>query len=399
MKLLDRLPEKNERLLAELTLRSIESTLAFVSEGPVSSARERAIKRMCEIGEEIAQPDRLLPGLTTLCSFYFVSGEPARGLEVAARCLEVAQNTQDAGLRADANYAAGLMALFVGNMREAASRFEDAAFHSSRTNRRTSNVNLLYRSSIPCVQASALQLLGRAGEAARLTEEGLRHARESGHLFSLGHALAMSALVAHYRRDPQAARAYAEEAISLCEENGFPLWLVFGRMIRGWAFAELGQFEQGIGDMEAAIAGVERMGRALRQHYFTVLLAEAYSRKGKTDEALAMVSEALRQAERIAELIDYEEMLRLKGELLLKRDPMATEAAEGCFREGLKLARAQEAKWWELRTSVSLARLLRDTDRRDEARTILASIGNWFTEGFDLPDLKEARALLDELNV
>jgi len=75
-----------------------------------------------------------------------------------------------------------------------------------------------------------------------------------------------------------------------------------------------------------------------------------------------------------------------------------TEQAEACFRTALQLARAQEAKWWELRTSVSLARLLRDTERCDEARTMLTAIYNWFTEGFDLPDLKDAKALLDDLS-
>jgi predicted ATPase len=79
------------------------------------------------------------------------------------------------------------------------------------------------------------------------------------------------------------------------------------------------------------------------------------------------------------------------------RDGAAIIEAESCFRAALEVARAQEAKWWELRTSVSLARLLRDTDRPDEARTMLGEIYNWFTEGFDTADLKEAKALLDEL--
>jgi hypothetical protein len=83
--------------------------------------------------------------------------------------------------------------------------------------------------------------------------------------------------------------------------------------------------------------------------------------------------------------------------MLLVSNVEATEQAEACFRTALQVARAQEAKWWELRTSVSLARLLRNTNRHDEARTVLAEIYNWFTEGFDLPDLKDAKTLLDEL--
>jgi predicted ATPase len=96
--------------------------------------------------------------------------------------------------------------------------------------------------------------------------------------------------------------------------------------------------------------------------------------------------------------MDYAEMLRLKGEVMLMRDRAATAEAENSFRTALKVARAQEAKWWELRTTVSLARVLRDTNRRTEARTILTTIYNWFTEGLDLPDFKDAKTLLDELS-
>jgi predicted ATPase len=111
-----------------------------------------------------------------------------------------------------------------------------------------------------------------------------------------------------------------------------------------------------------------------------------------------MLTEALAHIARTGEKVDHAEILRLKGDVLLMRDAGVTQEAEACFRAALEVARAQVAKWWELRTSVSLARLLRDTHRHDEARTMLAEIYNWFTEGFELPDLKEARELLEELS-
>ena len=110
-----------------------------------------------------------------------------------------------------------------------------------------------------------------------------------------------------------------------------------------------------------------------------------------------MLNEALEASERTGAHMAQAEMLRLKGEVLLMQEGTATADAERCFHAALKVARAQEAKWWELRTSVSLARVLRDTNRRDEARAMLSTIYNWFTEGFDLPDLKDAKTLLDEL--
>ncbi len=97
------------------------------------------------------------------------------------------------------------------------------------------------------------------------------------------------------------------------------------------------------------------------------------------------------------ETVDQAEMLRLKGELLLMRDGAATAQAEGCFRAALAVARAQEARWWELCTATSLAQLLAKPGRRDEARSMLAAIYNWFTEGFGTADLKDAKALLAEL--
>jgi predicted ATPase len=89
---------------------------------------------------------------------------------------------------------------------------------------------------------------------------------------------------------------------------------------------------------------------------------------------------------------------RLKGEAILMRDSLATAEAEACFRTAIEVAKGQSAKWWELRATVSLVRLLRDAGRRDEARAMLAEIYNWFTEGFDTADLKDAKALLEELS-
>ena len=120
-------------------------------------------------------------------------------------------------------------------------------------------------------------------------------------------------------------------------------------------------------------------------------------RQDGLDEALTMLDQALVRIEHTGEMMNHAEILRLKGEVLLMRDDAATAAAEHCFRAALEVARQQESRWWELRTTVSLAQLLRDTNRRDEARIILREIYNWFTEGFDTADLKEAKALLDEL--
>ena len=110
-----------------------------------------------------------------------------------------------------------------------------------------------------------------------------------------------------------------------------------------------------------------------------------------------LLNEALEHSERTGGKVDQAEMLRLKADVLLIRDPAAMAEAEHCFRAALEVAHQQEAKWWEMRATTGLARLLAAQARRDEARTMLAEIYNWFTEGFDTTDLKDAKALLDEL--
>ena len=127
------------------------------------------------------------------------------------------------------------------------------------------------------------------------------------------------------------------------------------------------------------------------------MLAQGYQRLGRSDEALVIFDQALAHVERSGEMVDTAEMLRLKGELLLVRDGLPAHEAERCFRAAIELARVQQARWWELRATVSLARLLAKQDKRDEARTTLADIYGWFTEGFDTADLIDAKALLDEL--
>jgi predicted ATPase len=130
-----------------------------------------------------------------------------------------------------------------------------------------------------------------------------------------------------------------------------------------------------------------------------VVLAQGYARLNRADEALAMLENALGRVEATGERIDEAEMLRLRGDFLLIRDRTAEKEAGQCFRAAREVARTQEARWWELRATMSLARLLDRQGRRDEARTMLADIYGWFTEGFDTADLIDAKALLHQLNL
>jgi tetratricopeptide (TPR) repeat protein len=296
-------------------------------------------------------------------------------------------------LLAGAHGQAGRLAWTCGKLKEAISHMQQAREASSSVALASSGV--LPRTAVS--EAVCLQLLGRVSEAANLAEEELRRARESGHLFSLAAALINAAMLCLLRRQPEAALSHADEAMVLSEENGFTQWRALAQSVHGAALTESGQLDRGVAELQESIAVQEARGGPLRQAPIAYL-ARCYSMMGRTDEAVSMLDEALAHGERSGAKVWQAETLRLKGEVLLVHRPTATASAEACFRAALDVARTQDARWWELRTSVSLARLLRDTNRRDEARTMLADIYGWFTEGFDLPDLKDAKALIDELD-
>jgi tetratricopeptide (TPR) repeat protein len=399
LKLVEKLPDAVEGSRAELGLHTIESTVAIVLHGASSKERERVIRRMCELAEALGARDQFVGALSTLSGLYFTQGESAKGLELATRCLTLSKGMQDNGLLLDLHYNAAALTWRCGKYQEAASLYEDGLRRPSRTNCRLSpQYGLLYEGIFRPELACILQTLGRVTDAAKSVEEGLRRTRDSRHLFSLGCALVIGAgELSLERRQPDIACVRCEEVIALSEENGFAEWLPWGRFIHGWALFELGQVSQGLLEMEAGLAGFDRLGGVPRQQYWIVVRARALAMIGRVDEALLKINQALAHIECTGDTADQAEMLRLKGEVLMMYRPSEPAEAEKCFRQARDVARAQEAKWWELRTIVSLARLLRDTNRRSEAHAMLTGIYNWFIEGFDLPDLEDAKALLDEL--
>ncbi|MBV8357395.1 MAG: AAA family ATPase [Deltaproteobacteria bacterium] len=405
LKLLDQLPNDTARLNAELALRNLESGIAFVVYGGASEERERAIRRMCIVGEMIGGKERLV-SLMILSNLSFQRGEPIKGVELVRRFLSLAEATHDLGLMADAYLTAGLLAWSSGRFSEALSHFENSQ-QAGRIDRTSSwamrlslgSVAVPNETVIATVLTFPLHLLGRIDEAAKLAEYNLRQVRESRRLHDLVLVLTVTGeMFRYFRREPHDALAHADEALAISEENGLTYWLHRARFNRGWALAELGQASQGIADMESGMAGYRQIGGIPFRQFATARLAYTYAKTGQTEKGLVMLNDALEQSENTGEKVTQAEMLRLKGEILLMHDTEAVERAETSFRAALNVARTQEAKWWELRTYISLARLLRETNRHDEARTLLAEIYNWFTGGFELPDLQEAKTLLDELS-
>ena len=258
-----------------------------------------------------------------------------------------------------------------------------------------------YTVSADQVAAFALFLLGYPDQAERANRAELERARRSGHgapavaSEELNAGIRSSFLYIPMHR-PDRVRDLARPALEAAEQAGLAFESARSRVFLGWAIARLGNPDEGIAMIRSGIAHASATG-ANATILIAVALPDALVTAARYGEARVTLDEVLSNPDYPSPFVLTAEVHRLKGAAILGRDPSATADAENCFRKAIEVARSQSARWWELRATVSLARLLRDTNRRDEARTMLAEIYGWFTEGFDTADLKDAKALLEEL--
>jgi predicted ATPase len=173
--------------------------------------------------------------------------------------------------------------------------------------------------------------------------------------------------------------------------------MAFGSMLYGWALAQQGQAQAGIAQISQGLTAWRATGAETGRPYYLALLAEAHGMMRQPEAGLAVLTEALTLVETTGERVWEPELLRIKGELLLQYSSDNHTEAETYFHHALEITRSQQAKSFELRTATSLARLWQQQGKRQEAYDLLAPVYNWFTEGFDTADLKDAKALLDEL--
>ena len=198
------------------------------------------------------------------------------------------------------------------------------------------------------------------------------------------------------RREPEQMRARAAARLVLATESGFFTGRALSEIYLGWADALAGDLEGGIARMRLHMSELKAAGSEYISDRYFAFIATALGRLRRFDEALRIVDESFPFIERTGQQYYEAELHRLKGELLLAQDS-SNGQAEQSFRAAIEIARKQHAKSWELRATTSLARLLAKQGKRDKARPMLAEIYNWFTEGFDTADLKDAKALLEEL--
>ena len=270
----------------------------------------------------------------------------------------------------------------------------DAAEHRPLATRFGQDVGM----AILSFRSRALWALGFPEAALADTSHALKHAREIGQAATLMYALTVTLLTLIQCGNYAAATTQFEELIALTDEKGILFWKALGMMIQGRALALTGKAADAIHMITSGVTALRSTGSAMWLPLCLSYLARAYADLGQFDDAWRCIGEAMTRTETTKERLWEAEVHRIAGEIALMSPQPDAAKAEAHFERALAVARAQQAKSWELRAAMSMARLLRDQAKRDEARELLAPVYGWFTEGFDTVDLKEAKALLDELH-
>ena len=358
------------------------------TQGFNTQAAEEAFSRARELCDELTRPQKLLPILYGQWVNRQTAADLERAQQFAAEMLQLGEVHNDVVARVVGYRASGATSLDLGDFPAARAYLEQGLALYDPTQRdfyaEVTSINTLV--AMLGYLSTTLASCGYLDQARSRCDEALAEAREVSHAPTLAHIL-WYAWNAGWcaRSEPLVLLRYVDELFALSTEYKLAFWHKRAMVARGWCLAALGRAKQAISLLTNVLSDPHATPFAL------TMLAEAYRMAGQPEVALMRLAEA-----KATQVRRYQcETLRIRGDLLmLTRDRVAAEAS---FRDAVGLARRQTAKLFELRASSSLARLWRDQDKPQQARDLLAPIYDWFTEGFDARDLREAKALLEDL--
>ncbi len=248
------------------------------------------------------------------------------------------------------------------------------------------------------MRSVALWFLGYPEAALADADQALSAAREFGQAATLMNTRAWHVMTLFFCRNTAAANAIADELVDLANEKGSLYWKAAGMVCKGCVLALTGKASDAVQMLTSGGTAFQSTGATALRPLCLSYLARAYAELGKFDDAWRCISEAITTMETTKEMVHEAEVNRIGGDIALMAPEPDAAKAEEYFERALAVARKQQAKSLELRAATSMARLWCDQGKRDEAHALLAPIYGWFTEGFDTVDLKEAKALLDELH-
>jgi DNA-binding SARP family transcriptional activator/predicted ATPase len=411
--LLNTLPASPERAQQELDVQTALGSVLLATKGYGAPEVGQTYDRARMLCQQIGETPQLFQVLWGLGRFYLVRTPLQTCRELGEQLLNLAQQQQAPELLLEARNSLGAASSHLGELSQAQAHLEKGfALYDPQQHRSHA---LIYGQDPGTVCLSrmtwTLWCLGYPEQALERKEQALALATELDHPFSMAFALNFVAQLHQFRREAQAAQGQAEAAISLCAEQGFDFYQAMGSCLRSWALFAQGQATEGIAQLRQGVAAWKATGAVVLVPYYLALLAEMLGQTGQTETGLTTLAEALATVDQSGERFWEAEIYRLKGELLWKdegerpvlsalkgRNAERELTPEDCFRRAIDIARCQSGKSLELRATVSLCRLWQAKGKQEQARQMLAEIYNWFAEGFDTADLKEAKALLEELS-
>jgi adenylate cyclase len=319
--------------------------------------------------------------------YYLGFGKHRRIRELAAQMVKISEKQGSKELLAEAYFHWGDTLMFGGQFRDALNYLERAINHCQPGQKVAADIDALTMALNRA--APTLWSLGYADQALDACRRVTERATGIKHPASIAVAQFTYCVVRRLRRDAEAEHE-AETLAAFASEHGFSYY-------EGVALLERSLATQVPADLLPLVEFSRLTGLKLMLPNCLAALAQAYGRMGDPNRGLDYISEAFAEIEVLSEGRNESELYRIKGELLLIQNASNAEQAQPLFRKAVEIARRQEARFYELRASISLARLFDQQGHRQEARAVLSEIYNWFTEGFDTADLKDAKALLDEL--
>jgi predicted ATPase len=400
VELIATLPETPSLARQELLLQLALGPALAVTEGFTAPEVDRAYARARDLCTEVGENPQLFQALQALFTNHHVRAELDKAHGLAMELLHLARTTKDPVHLLLSHLSMGSTTFWLGEFSKAFEHLQEGMrCHDPRHHRSPEYLWVLQDAGVSALAYLSWVLwdLGYPEQALTRSEEALGLAHELAHPFSQALALGATSRIYWLRGESTAAFTAAEALISLSDEHGFPFWVWMGAFLRASALVDQGQLQQGMAEMHAVLQGMRAAGVLMGRSWKLISLAQAQRGAGQVPEGLDLLAEALEFMAKMGVRDSEAEVHRVRGELLLARGPSGQSEAETSFRKAIDVARQQNAKSWELRAVTSLARVWQQQGRNEEARELLAPVYDWFTEGFDTRDLKDAKALLDEL--
>jgi predicted ATPase len=383
------LPDNCERQRQELEFCAALGAALTAAKGYAAPETGDAYARARALWERLGSPSEFLRVPFGQSVYHLYRGEFDLALRLDEDLLRLSSQQNDSAGLVLGRAASGRDLFFVGRFTSSRSHLEEVLARYDPIVHRSLGHQVGFHPSAGSL-GNVLFCLGYPDQALERSSAAVAEARRLAHPPSLAGNLAYGIRLRLLVGDIADLAAWVDQLVTVTTEQGFPHWRSMATICRGWIKVANGDVAEGLSLMRSGSVASRTTG-AWRPHY-VALLARANEIAGQFEEAFTLVDDALRIVERTGERWFAAELNRHKGQLLLRQGQ--SEAAEGLYRKALSIAEEQDAKLWELRAVMSLARLRSDQGRRAEARDLLAPVYGWFTEGFDTPDLKEAKALL-----